>query len=172
MRRSISLFSLIPALLCMGIIGGCAGTPQSEKNKLIVQRFIDEMWSAGNLAVAEELIVPDYVQHSQAGPAVEVTGIEGLKKYIEENRATFPDYQETIEIIFAEGDYVAHLDIITGTQEGEMGSFPPSGKQMTLHAICIERLEEGKIAETWAAWDNITVLTQLGFLSPPQESKE
>lgn len=45
-----------------------------------------------------------------------------------------------------------------------MGEFPASGKSFTLVNIIIQRLENGKIAETWVSWDNVAFLSQLGFM--------
>ena len=56
-----------------------------------------------------------------------------------------------------------------GTQRGQLGPFPPTGKVMDCKAIGIHRLENGKIVETWATWDNMATLAQLGLLPPPPE---
>ena len=66
--------------------------------------------------------------------------------------------------MIAEGDKVAYVSTISGTQTGPMGGLPASGKDFTLVNIIIQRLEDGKIAETWVSWDNVAMLTQLGFM--------
>jgi predicted ester cyclase len=49
-----------------------------------------------------------------------------------------------------------------------MGDLPASGKEFMLKNIVIQRIEDGKIAETWISWDNVAMLTQLGFFPPPE----
>ncbi|MGB5302463.1 MAG: ester cyclase, partial [Gemmatimonadota bacterium] len=50
---------------------------------------------------------------------------------------------------------------------GQMGPFPPSGKQLELPFIGLLRVENGKIAEIWVEWDNLNALAQLGHFPPP-----
>ena len=47
-------------------------------------------------------------------------------------RAAFPDYNETIEHIVAEGDMVAVFYTIRGTFKGEYMGIAPTGKKLTV----------------------------------------
>lgn len=69
--------------------------------------------------------------------------------------------------MIAEGDLVAFYATYTGTQTGQMGPFPPTGKEMSVDCFGYHRIENGKIAETWVTWDNLAGLTQLGLFPPP-----
>jgi predicted ester cyclase len=75
-----------------------------------------------------------------------------------------PSYQDSLSNMIADGDRVAYISTMTGTQTGPMGNLPASGKSFTLVNIIIQRLEDGKIAETWISWDNVAFLSQLGFM--------
>ena len=48
-----------------------------------------------------------------------------------------------------------------------MGDLPASGKEFMLKNIVIQRIEDGKVAETWISWDNVAMLIQLGFFPAP-----
>ena len=48
-----------------------------------------------------------------------------------------------------------------------MGPFPPTGKRVEGPFLSFLRIEDGKIAEMWVEWDNLSMLTQLGHLPPP-----
>jgi len=74
--------------------------------------------------------------------------------------------------MFAQGDKVAYVSTMTGTQTGPMGDLPASGKSFTVVNIIIQRLEGGKIAETWVSWDNVAMLSQLGFFPPAAPAPE
>jgi hypothetical protein len=39
-----------------------------EQNKALARRWSEELWSQGNLAVADEIIAPDYVRHDPGDP--------------------------------------------------------------------------------------------------------
>jgi predicted ester cyclase len=56
---------------------------------------------------------------------------------------------------------------MAGVQTGPMGGFPATGKEFALVNIIIQRLEDGKIVETWVSWDNVAFLSQLGLMPPP-----
>lgn len=77
---------------------------------------------------------------------------------------TFPDAQEAILDIFAEGEKVAVRHHFRGTQHGAMGSYRPTGKAMNAEYITIYRVRNGQILEAWAEWDNLAGLRQLGHL--------
>ena len=56
----------------------------------------------------------------------------------------------------------------SGNQMGAFGPFPPSGKPLDLTFMAILRLEDGRIAEMWVEWDNLSALAQLGHFPPPE----
>ncbi len=48
------------------IISGCVSTQKitlQERNKELVQRMTEEVWSKGNLEILDELFSPDFVQY-------------------------------------------------------------------------------------------------------------
>ena len=78
-----------------------------------------------------------------------------------------PDCRDSVLFILAEGDKVSYVTRTTGTQTGPMGELPASGREFALTNIVIHRVMDGKIAETWVSWDNVAMLTQLGFFPQP-----
>ncbi len=141
-----------------------------EKNKFIVRNYLEEVWNKKNPAALERFIAPDYVRHCEAmpPPLQELRGIQGLEQMYTMTMASFPDWDEQIEILAAEGDKVAYLSRARAIQKGPLGQFPAGGKSFSVTIIGIHRLADGKIAETWATWDNVALLTQLGHLPPPE----
>jgi len=83
------------------------------------------------------------------------------------NHTAFPDFQVTVEDVVAEGDKVARRVTLSGTHKGEYMGIPPTGKQMTMGVITIERIEGGKIAEQWGEADMLGLMQQLGVMPPP-----
>ena len=86
-------------------------------------------------------------------------------------RAAFPDMHLTAEDMIAEADKVVQRLTARGTHQGELMDIPPTGRQITVTAIEIFRLAEGKIAEQWVALDNLGLLQQLGVIPPMGESE-
>ena len=62
----------------------------AEENKALTRRVIEEIFTEGNLDLADDLIAPDCVNHDPAMPE-EVHGIEGFKELVRMYRSAFPD---------------------------------------------------------------------------------
>lgn len=160
MRQATLFFAiLIPALVSCGP----SSTAQLEENKAVVRRFVEAINNT-DYDLLDEVMAPDVVRHSQATPEIQVRSRDEFKRFDEETKAAFPDARVTVHFLVAEGDRVAGYMSFTGTQEGQMGSFPPTRKPVESKFLGILRLEGGMIAEMWVEWDNLAMLTQLGHL--------
>src|SRR5262249_6130584 len=103
------------ALLAAALLGGClpsrqnhiepSPTMNTERNKATARRWSEELWSRGNLAVASEIISPDYVRHD-AGDPFPARGPEDVKRIVTMLRSMLPDLTITVDEIVAEGDFV------------------------------------------------------------------
>jgi predicted ester cyclase len=138
---------------------------QLEANKAVVRHVLQRV-SAGDIDGFVQALTPDYVRHCQAmpPPLQEISGPAAMRGWLLGNKGTFPDYHEEVETLVAEGDFVAWRSVGTGTQFGPMGPFPPTGRRMSIVIIGMHRFENGRIAETWTSWDNMTAARQLGLL--------
>jgi predicted ester cyclase len=140
-----------------------------EQNKALVKRIHAEV-SKGNLEIFDEVLSPDYVRHCQAMPPElqEIHGTEVFKAFVADFVNAVSNCEDKIEFIIADSNMVAYVTTTTGIQTGPMGDLPAGGKEFLLKNIVIQRIEDGKIAETWISWDNVAMLTQLGFYPPPE----
>ncbi len=152
---------LLPITLLAAGVVGCA-TKQAQTlsaNKSVVLRSETEVWSNGNLAVVDELYSPDFVCHFVVGP--EWRGVEGIKAEVRRHRTSFPDWNERVDDIVAEGDKVVIRFTSTGTQRGEFGGIAPTGRTVRIQEVAIYRLVGGKIVEQWGFPDIHGLLQQL-----------
>jgi steroid delta-isomerase-like uncharacterized protein len=141
------------------------GNMSIEQNKATARRWSEELWSQGNLAVADEIIAPDYTRHDPGDP-FPARGPEDVKRIVKMLRAMFPDFMIDIEAIVAEGDMVVSRYTATATDTvGYMG-MPPTGKSIRTSAMQMFRFANGKIGESWAARDDLGTLRQLGHVPP------
>jgi len=98
-------------LLAAGLLGACLPSRQNhfeptptmntERNKAIARRWSEELWSRGNLAVASEIISPDYERHD-AGDPFPARGPEDVKRIVTMLRSMLPDLTITVDEIVAE----------------------------------------------------------------------
>jgi len=136
----------------------------SQENKAVVRRLVEELVNKGDLAVVDEIFTTDFVDHSPA------TGItpdrEGIKQLIATVRGAFPDYNNVIEDLIAEGDRVVARVICCGTRRAEFMGIAPTGKAVAFSAVSIFRFAGGRVVERWNNTDDLGLLQQLGVVSP------
>jgi steroid delta-isomerase-like uncharacterized protein len=131
-----------------------------EANKALVRRWAEGM-TAGGLDVLNEIIAPDFVHRNPADPNM-APGPAGLKAMESMWLAAFPDFRTRVEDQIAEGDKVATRWTGQGTHTGEIFGIAPTGKQVTLSGVFIDRIANGKIVEHWDEADIQGLLQQLG----------
>lgn len=129
-----------------------------------VRRMFEEGVNQKNLAVFDEVLAPNYVNHNFPTPA---PGPEGFKQVIGMFLQAFPDIHENTEDVIAEGDRVAVRGYFTGTHNGEFMNIPATGKQIKVAYIATYRLENGKIVENWVQMDMLGMMQQLGVIPQP-----
>jgi predicted ester cyclase len=92
-------------------------------------------------------------------------GQEGFRQVPERLFAAFPDMRFEVEEIFVTEQRVATLGWMSGTQEGQFGKLPPSGRSFRARQIHTYGFDEqGRILDHLAVRDDIAMLGQLGHL--------
>ena len=135
-----------------------------EENKAVARRVVEELFNhTGNLDAAEELFAPNYVGH--VAGFEDLHGAEAVKQFAATERQAFPDLQNTIEDLIAEGDKVVTFYRARGTHQGESEAFgPPTGNQIEVTGMVIQRFAEGRIVEDWTVFDALGMMQQLGLV--------
>ena len=139
----------------------------TEQLKAMDRRFYQEVWSAGNLEVLDELMSQDYNDHDDPNPTDTLEGLEHAKHTITEYRSAFPDVTFIVEDQIAEGDMIVTRWTAHGTHKGVFRGIPPTGKQAMTTGISITRVASGKFVEGWINYDALGLLQQLGVVPPP-----
>ena len=57
---------------------------------------------------------------------------------------------------------------MSATHKGELWTIPPTGTQLTLTAVEIYRIAEGRIEEQWVILDALGTMKQLGVIPEPE----
>jgi steroid delta-isomerase-like uncharacterized protein len=138
-------------------------TTTTEQNKALIRRFFDA-WNSRQPDVFDDLMASDVVRHCEATPGFKVQSLDDVKEFLQQDSATFPDSVQTIKLLVAEGNLVAAWSTYEGTQQGTIGPFPPSGREVQFDFGAVFRIAGGKITEWWVTWDNMTILRKLGHL--------
>ena len=139
----------------------------SEENKALVRRYF-ERWGATEAEM--EILAPDFLGHMPGMP--EPLNREAFIEYQGVVLSAFPDFAPTLEEQVAEGDKVVNRLIFHGTHQGDFQGIPPTGKQITVTALTIERVVGGKIVEHWIEYDALGMMQQLGVVPPVQQNRD
>jgi steroid delta-isomerase-like uncharacterized protein len=141
-----------------------------EQNKAIARRFIQELFNEGKVDEAKNFVTPDIIYHGLE----ELRGLEDFKKWIIEDRKTFPDLEVTIVEDMAEGNKVAVRWTLKATHEGDFAGLPASHKKFEAHGAEIFHFENNKIKEAWTIFDALAPALRLGVVEmvQPEQSKK
>lgn len=129
------------------------------------RRFIQEVFSKGNMGAADEFMSASFVDHDPLpgqGP-----GVEGFKQGVSAFRQAFPDLTAAVDDIFADGEKVVIRITMKGTHQGSFMNMPATGKRIDVQGIDIVRMAGGKAVEHWGILDALTMMQQLGAVPTP-----
>jgi predicted ester cyclase len=142
----------------------------AEENKALIRRYYEEIDAAAKdergASVLDEFIAPNFLNHDPS-PGFS-PDLEGLKQAYNHFLDANPDGYHVVEDMIAEGDKVMTRLSAYGTQTGELFGIPPTGKQVSMTAIAIHRIANGKIVEHWSELDNLGMMQQLGVVASPE----
>jgi steroid delta-isomerase-like uncharacterized protein len=134
----------------------------SEAAEEEVLHGIYEAINTGNLALLDKVVAPDYTEHSDG-----FEGVEPFKQQLAAFRAAFPDLRVTVEDLLIDGDRFASRTTVTGTHTGDLMGMPATGRQISVEAVDIGRVENGQAKERWGGLNMYSMLTQLGAIPQP-----
>jgi steroid delta-isomerase-like uncharacterized protein len=134
-------------------------------NKAVIQAFLEDVINQGRLERANDLVKEDFVELDPL-PGQE-QGREGLKAVIHQLRTAFPDMHWAVKEMVAEGDKVVTRFVWTGTQRGEFLGIPATGRSVEVKGVVIDRLEDGKMADSRILMDTMGLMQQLGVIPAP-----
>jgi steroid delta-isomerase-like uncharacterized protein len=138
-----------------------------DELKVCARRIADELFTQGDLAVADELFAPDCYHHA---PHPVAPGAHGMKQWVVALRRAFPDLRAIVEDEIAEGNRAAQRLTLAGTHEAALHGVPPRGRRATWHLIEVLRVgASGRFAEHWCIWDELDLLRQLGAVPTERE---
>lgn len=134
----------------------------SDANKRIARRLLEELFERGNLAAADELVHPDFVNHE--APPENPQGPAGLKETVTWLRELWGPMRAEIEDEIAEDDKVVARIMMHGRHLGEFLGKPPTGKEFAVEQIHVWRIADGQVIEHWSVRDDLGQALQLGLI--------
>jgi steroid delta-isomerase-like uncharacterized protein len=116
-----------------------------DRNEVVVRRFFDEVWSAGDFEVLDELVAPEHLHHISGGT---VQGPDGVREMATWLRTAFPDLTMTIEDVISADSAVVVRWTADGTYDGD-DEPAAKGRHVSYTGIDIVHVRNGLIVEIW-----------------------
>ena len=128
--------------------------------KDLVRRYLDDVFSGGRLDSMDAYLAGEKFMH-------------GVAELVTRWRTAFPDFTETVEEVYHDGDRVITVSSLTGTHDGvlesRIGPIAPTGRSVRWSRIAIRRLDGDRFVDGYFEEDDIGLLQQLGALMSPSD---
>ena len=162
------------ALLTLPLLVACraAGSSVQDSNRLLVRRFLEEVFNTGDVAAVPVFVSPDYVE--VYGNVRHPVGIEGARRHVLGVREAFPDLEVTVQHQIAEGEWVASQITARGTHRAEWLGMAPTGRVLEFTGVNLDRVVDGRIVEHVGAANLFAPLLEAGALrvvGPGEDSR-
>jgi len=145
-----------------------------EQNKAMARHWSEELWGKGNLAVADEIIAPDYVRHDPGDP-FPARRPEDVKRIVTMLRTMLPDLRIQIEAMVAEDDMVVSRYTTTAPIRAVIWeSHRPAGPSEPPLCRCSDSptaksLRAGRHATIWVSWCSWDICRQWALRKMSQD---
>ncbi len=134
----------------------------TDEKTTLADRFHMDIFQAGRLDIADEIVAPGFVIHAPGYPPEWTEGPEGTKQLAAAIIEGIPDRRIAHHETIAEGDLVMVRWSMTGTHGGELMGVPATGRPIAVTGFDLFRVEKGKLAELWQNWDQLGLMQQIG----------
>ena len=136
----------------------------TEQNKALVLQFY-RAFDDRRMEKALEYLAPNFVAHMAGIP--EPLDREQFKQFGMSFYLAFSQGQHVFDEVVVSDDRVVTCGTFAATHLREFQGLPPTGKQISLSIMHIDRVEDGKIVEHWGQGDALGLMQQLGIIFLP-----
>lgn len=135
------------------------GLAVSQKPQDITRALLEDTYSKGKIELVSQLCADEFVAHD---PLMGRMDRRGLEEQIKMYRRAFPDTKMEVVEQICSGDRVITKWRASGTHQAELMGIPPSNKRAMVEGISIDRVVNGKVVESYAQWDAMGLMRQIG----------
>ncbi len=165
-KLNLSFLSLIIILLLsIFIYNGCQQQEERTYTDAELQTIMDsntQLWNGGDIELVDSLYAEGCVRHN--ADVMDSNEPEGVKKFVEWVYTAYPDFKVDFKEPLKLKDRIVVQWIATGTNDGPLSeNMLPTGKKVSFTGIAMSIIENGKITEEWAYYNQLVVYTQMGY---------
>ena len=123
--------------------------------KALVRDYLREVFSEGRLERIDAYLAGEEF-------------MSGVRELVTRWRTAFSDFHEQVQQVYADGDRVISVSVLTGTHDGvldsPLGPIEPTGRSVRWSRIAVRRLQGDRFADGFFEQDEVGLLQQLGAL--------
>lgn len=134
----------------------------SEQYKTAARNFIEKSLNQKDLSAFDTYFSSELIDH--ALPPGLPSGLEGRKMFASALLRAFSDLHVHLEDMVADGEKLVTRYTVHGTHNGELMGIPPTGKEVSITGIAIDRFESGQSVEHWEIIDQLSMMQQLSVI--------
>lgn len=127
------------------------------------RRLIEEGFGRGDLAVIDELMAPDVVEHQRGNSQ----GREGAREVSRTLHRWMSEFELVVEDLAVEGKTAWTRNRARGTNTGSVMGRPATGRRVEVDVFDVLRFEDGRVVEHWGVADQLGLMIQLGHVPEP-----
>lgn len=129
-------------------------------NEAVVRQALDEVWTRGNLDMADALYTASFANHDPNQPEVP-PGPAGVKRTVSIWRGIFPDLAVLVDELLQVEDRVLVRFTAKGTHQGDLRGIAATHREVFVSGMVLYRLDDGRITEAWTQWDALGMMDQI-----------
>ncbi len=127
------------------------------------KRLLDRCWDGGQ-DVLEDLIAAEHVYHDPVLGDLQ-PGPDGVRAAVDAILDGLGDTVLTVDDVVDAGNRLVVRWTLAGTHDGPLWGFAPTGRPAVLRGVHVFRFRRERIVETWASYDALGLLDQLGLVT-------
>ena len=128
----------------------------------LIEQWFKQVWNEGDEEAIDQLTAPDATAHGlRDAHGREIRDTADFKELYRQFRASFSDIRIQVEQVITEGDLSAARCSVSGRHTGFAFNRAATGRNVSFTGICMVRIRDGRIAESWNEFDFLTMLQQI-----------
>jgi predicted ester cyclase len=126
----------------------------------------NKMWSSGSTDRPEEIFAEGYNNHQESDVegGVQTRGLARWKQLVDDFHQAFSEATALSTMQIAEADRVATRFEFSAVHTGAFMGAQPTGNRVTWTGVQIDRIDNGKIVESWVDWDKYRFFQGIGLV--------
>ena len=134
--------------------------------KRTAEQFFEACETGRGWAACRQYCHPNATFSAQAGALEGVDTLEGYTEWMKNLFTPIPDGKYEIKsfAVDDERNNVAAFGVFRGTQTGEGGPVPPTGRRVEADYVYVMEFADGRIRHMTKIWNDAVSLQQLGWM--------